>query len=186
MHSVASASAIMMCALHINRARLYAMASQRLVPAGITLRPGVRHATLPRLPGRSPLSLCTCLASTASVSLRLRHTLTLMHNHTHTHTPLAPLELTLCCLPLCLLPAAGTLASGMVYSFVGSSRVQGFAACFWASVAFAAVSAAVEMLLRDDLGGLMWGRLVLVAPPAAADDAAGGEGSKADVRCSDS
>ena len=71
--------------------------------------------------------------------------------------------------------AAGTLASGMMYSFVGSSRVDGFAACFWASAAFAAMSAAVEVMLRDDQGGLMWGRLTLVQAPAAAPaDARGG------------
>jgi hypothetical protein len=62
----------------------------------------------------------------------------------------------------------------MMYSFVGSSRVQGFAACFWASVAFAAASAVVEVLLRDERGGLRWGRLTLVAAP---EEEAGQEGT---------
>jgi hypothetical protein len=56
----------------------------------------------------------------------------------------------------------------MMYSFVGATRVQGFAACFWASTAFAAASAVVEVALHDDKGGLMWGSLTLVPAPAAA------------------
>ena len=72
----------------------------------------------------------------------------------------------------------------MMYSFVGATRVQGFAACFWASAAFAVASAAAEMALRDDQGGLMWGRLTLVPAPAAEAEAEaeGASGSK-DVQC---
>lgn len=74
----------------------------------------------------------------------------------------------------------------MMYSFVGLSRVQGFAACFWASVAFAVASAVVEVFLRDDKGGLRWGRFTVVAPPPADGSEGDGKGSKADVRLSDS
>jgi hypothetical protein len=81
---------------------------------------------------------------------------------------------------------AGTLASGMMYSFVGATRVQGFAACFWASTAFAVASAAAEVLLRDDQGGLMWGGLTLVPASAAAAKSVGAaeaaSGSSKDVQ----
>ncbi|GFR40340.1 hypothetical protein Agub_g882, partial [Astrephomene gubernaculifera] len=60
----------------------------------------------------------------------------------------------------------GTLVSGALYSYAGDNVVQGFAACFWASVGFAALSAAVELFLADNSGGLRCGGcLTLVAPP---------------------
>ncbi|KAG2496544.1 hypothetical protein HYH03_005367 [Edaphochlamys debaryana] len=63
----------------------------------------------------------------------------------------------------------GTLVSGALYSYAGDTVIQGFAACFWASVAFAAMSALVEFFIRDDSGGLMCGSCVaLVKPPVEA------------------
>ncbi|PNH11053.1 hypothetical protein TSOC_002123 [Tetrabaena socialis] len=65
----------------------------------------------------------------------------------------------------------GTLVSGALYSYAGDTVVQGFAACFWASLGFAVLSAAIEVLLRDDSGGLLCGRcLTLVKPPPGAAD----------------
>ncbi|WIA38671.1 hypothetical protein OEZ86_001977 [Tetradesmus obliquus] len=57
----------------------------------------------------------------------------------------------------------GTLVSGALYTFGGSSVVYGLGWCFVASVGFAAASTAVTVLLRDDSGGLRCGsKLTLV------------------------
>ncbi|KAG2434394.1 hypothetical protein HYH02_012406 [Chlamydomonas schloesseri] len=67
----------------------------------------------------------------------------------------------------------GTLVSGALYSYAGDTVVQGFAACFWASVGFALLSALVEMFVADNSGGLLCGPCVtLVKPPPV--EAAGG------------
>lgn len=52
----------------------------------------------------------------------------------------------------------GTIISGALYSYVGST-VQGFAACFWASSAFVLVSTALELYIDDDAGGLLCGSI---------------------------
>eukprot|EP00955_Chlamydomonas_euryale_P069299 360397-Chlamydomonas_euryale.AAC.2 len=69
----------------------------------------------------------------------------------------------------------GTLMSGALYSYVGNSVVAGFAACFFASVAFAFMSMVVDFFIHDDMGGLYCGPcLPLVRPPP--EQAAGGDG----------
>ncbi|GLC44908.1 hypothetical protein PLESTB_001687900 [Pleodorina starrii] len=67
----------------------------------------------------------------------------------------------------------GTLVSGALYSYAGDNVVQGFAACFWASVGFAVLSAAVEMALADNSGGLMCGPCLKLVPPPETATAAG-------------
>ena len=44
----------------------------------------------------------------------------------------------------------GTLASGALYSYVGSSIVDGFGACLMVSVAFSAASCAIDFWLHED------------------------------------
>lgn len=44
----------------------------------------------------------------------------------------------------------GTLASGALYSYVGSTIVDGFGACLMFSCAFAGISTAVDLFLHDD------------------------------------
>lgn len=57
----------------------------------------------------------------------------------------------------------GTLVSGALYSYAGANPVYGLGWCFVASVAFAAISTGLTVLLKDDAGGLMCGsRLRLV------------------------
>ncbi|GIL57757.1 hypothetical protein Vafri_12905 [Volvox africanus] len=73
----------------------------------------------------------------------------------------------------------GTLVSGALYSYAGDNVVQGFAACFWASVGFAVLSAAVEMFLADNSGGLMCGSCWTIVPPP--ESAAAGGVSEIDV-----
>eukprot|EP00878_Enallax_costatus_P015890 GHUV01016656.1.p1 GENE.GHUV01016656.1~~GHUV01016656.1.p1 ORF type:complete len:571 (+),score=121.87 GHUV01016656.1:190-1902(+) len=51
----------------------------------------------------------------------------------------------------------GTLVSGALYSFAGANAVYGLGWCFVASVAFAAISTGLTVLLKDDMGGLMCG-----------------------------
>lgn len=68
----------------------------------------------------------------------------------------------------------GTLVSGALYTYAGDSPIDGFAACFWASVAFVVTSAAVTLFIDDNVGGLTCGPLECCAPPAVAaagDDA---------------
>jgi hypothetical protein len=48
----------------------------------------------------------------------------------------------------------GTIVSGALYSYVGSSNYTGFAACFWVSAAFVALTLAITVFIRDDAGGL--------------------------------
>eukprot|EP00198_Chlamydomonas_reinhardtii_P012711 XP_001702048.1 predicted protein [Chlamydomonas reinhardtii] len=65
----------------------------------------------------------------------------------------------------------GTLVSGALYSYAGDTVVQGFAACFWASVGFALLSALVEMFVHDNSGGLLCGPcFTFVKPPPDAAD----------------
>ena len=52
----------------------------------------------------------------------------------------------------------GTIVSGALYSYVGSTA-QGFAACFWVSSAFVLVSTALELYIDDDGGGLLCGSI---------------------------
>jgi len=61
----------------------------------------------------------------------------------------------------------GTLASGALYSHAGSGAREGFAACFWASVAFLAVTAAATLAIKDDAGGLTCGRFACCLPETA-------------------
>lgn len=69
----------------------------------------------------------------------------------------------------------GTLASGALYSYVGSDISQGFAACFLASICFALVSASVDMLIRDNKGGLACGPCLLCCGGAPGDEEAAAE-----------
>jgi hypothetical protein len=46
----------------------------------------------------------------------------------------------------------GTLASGALFSYVGSTVVDGFGACLFASLAFAGVSSVVDAFLHDGAG----------------------------------
>lgn len=85
----------------------------------------------------------------------------------------------------------GTLASGALYSYVGSSVVDGFGACLMASVGFAAMSCAIDLWLQDDhtgggrrlglLGACLPGakRGAAQAPAAAAPAVAYGPGDPA-------
>jgi hypothetical protein len=73
--------------------------------------------------------------------------------------------------PSCSL--TGTLVSGALYTYAGGDggaaggSLVGFAACFWASAGFAAISALIEVFLADNSGGLLCGTCVtLVSPPA--------------------
>ncbi|KAL4451733.1 hypothetical protein ABPG75_007395 [Micractinium tetrahymenae] len=65
----------------------------------------------------------------------------------------------------------GTLASGALYSYVGSTVVDGFGACLMVSVGFAAVSCAVDLFLHDDhtRGGRRLGLLGACLPGAKRD-----------------
>jgi hypothetical protein len=45
----------------------------------------------------------------------------------------------------------GTLASGAIYSYVGSSVVDGFGTCLLVSVAFCALSTLIDLSLQEDL-----------------------------------
>ncbi|CEG01068.1 Major facilitator superfamily domain, general substrate transporter [Ostreococcus tauri] len=60
----------------------------------------------------------------------------------------------------------GTIVSGALYSYVGST-VDGFAACFWASAAFVIASTVIELFLDDDSGGLMCGSIACIDDPDA-------------------
>ncbi|KAK9829657.1 hypothetical protein WJX72_007147 [[Myrmecia] bisecta] len=51
----------------------------------------------------------------------------------------------------------GTLLSGILYTYVGDSIVQGFGACFAVSVAFVVISAVLASFIHDDVGGLNCG-----------------------------
>lgn len=46
----------------------------------------------------------------------------------------------------------GTLASGALFSYVGSTVVDGFGACLFASLAFAGISSVVDAFLHDGAG----------------------------------
>lgn len=75
----------------------------------------------------------------------------------------------------------GTLVSGALYSFVGPTLLDGFAACFWASAGFAVTSAFVDFFLNDGHQGLKLGPCLTVVPPHAGHNALGyvNEGSGA-------
>ena len=62
----------------------------------------------------------------------------------------------------------GTIISGALYSYVGST-VEGFAACFWASSAFVLISAALELYIDDDAGGLWCGSIKCIGDDALAE-----------------
>jgi hypothetical protein len=49
----------------------------------------------------------------------------------------------------------GTLSSGAIYSYVGTP-VQGFGACLFASVAFSAISAFIDVFLYENRPGASW------------------------------
>ncbi|PRW57505.1 major facilitator transporter [Chlorella sorokiniana] len=77
----------------------------------------------------------------------------------------------------------GTLASGALYSYVGSSIVDGFGACLMVSVAFAAASCAIDFWLHEEdaapgvhrlgrLGACLPGRKQEAAAPVAQPPAA--------------
>ncbi len=58
-------------------------------------------------------------------------------------------------------PYAACLA-GALYSYVGSTIVEGFGACLMVSVGFAAISCAVDFFLQEEIklpGGLLGRRL---------------------------
>lgn len=59
----------------------------------------------------------------------------------------------------------GTLVSGALYSYVGDTVVQGFAACFWASLVFCIMSALVEVFVRDNSSGLSCGPCLTIVRP---------------------
>lgn len=65
----------------------------------------------------------------------------------------------------------GTLASGALYSYVGSTVVDGFGACLMVSVGFAALSCAIDLFLHDDhtRGGRRLGLLGACIPGAKRD-----------------
>jgi hypothetical protein len=46
----------------------------------------------------------------------------------------------------------GTLASGALYSYVGTTVVDGFGACLMVSCAFAAISTVVDLFLHEESG----------------------------------
>ena len=63
----------------------------------------------------------------------------------------------------------GTIISGALYSYVGST-VEGFAACFWASSAFVLISAALELYIDDDAGGLWCGSIKCIGDDDLAEN----------------
>jgi hypothetical protein len=46
----------------------------------------------------------------------------------------------------------GTLSSGALYSYIGSTVVDGFGSCLMVSVGFAAVSCLVDFFLQEETG----------------------------------
>ena len=53
--------------------------------------------------------------------------------------------------------AAGTLLSGILYTYVGHNIVQGFAACFVASLVFVVLSSLMAIPIKDNDAGLACG-----------------------------
>ena len=51
----------------------------------------------------------------------------------------------------------GTLLSGFLYTYAGSTIVSGFGYCFVASVVFAALSSVLTLPIKDNIGGLACG-----------------------------
>lgn len=75
----------------------------------------------------------------------------------------------------------GTLASGALYSYVGSSVVDGFGACLFVSVGFAALSAVIDLFLHEERQEASWlpswMRSRMPKGPQADAAAAGGAGA---------
>lgn len=67
----------------------------------------------------------------------------------------------------------GTLVSGAVYTYVGSTVVEGFAVCFWLSLASLVLAACVTCTIQDDATGLSCGPCMrcLEAPAVEGNDA---------------
>jgi predicted MFS family arabinose efflux permease len=57
----------------------------------------------------------------------------------------------------------GTLLSGVLYSYVGNNRVDGFGACFVASTLFCFACFGLTYLIKDQEAGLMCGRYTCIA-----------------------
>ena len=51
----------------------------------------------------------------------------------------------------------GTLLSGFLYTYAGSTIVTGFGYCFVASVVFVALSSILTLPIKDNVGGLACG-----------------------------
>ena len=66
----------------------------------------------------------------------------------------------------------GTVVSGALYTYGGSTTREGFAACFWCSAAFLVVCAGLTVGIDDDVGGLSCGSLSCFVPAAAAAEEA--------------
>lgn len=59
----------------------------------------------------------------------------------------------------------GTLVSGALYNFAGSSKRVGFGACFWASAGFCVLAAVIPLFIPgDSQGGLQCGLITCAKP----------------------
>ena len=63
----------------------------------------------------------------------------------------------------------GTLLSGVLYSYAGSTRAEGFGWCFIAAAAFVAACTLLTTFLRDDADGLSCGCFACVLPKIGQD-----------------
>lgn len=64
----------------------------------------------------------------------------------------------------------GTVLSGVLYSFAGATRADGFGWCFILSAAFGVLCAAITLAIRDDSAGLSCGSWTCVHSTEAAEN----------------
>ena len=76
----------------------------------------------------------------------------------------------------------GTLMSGVLYTYPGSSSEDGFGWCFVVSAAFIAACVALTQFIRDDEGRLACGRVMLVKQPLPGEVQAREQEHGAEVR----
>lgn len=77
----------------------------------------------------------------------------------------------------------GTLMSGILYTYAGASRTDGFGWCFVCSAAFLAACIFLTRFIRDDEDGLACGACMLVKRPLPAGADSGKDTAAPPVRC---
>lgn len=73
----------------------------------------------------------------------------------------------------------GTVLSGVLYSYAGATRADGFGWCFMLSAAFGVLCTAITAFIRDNEAGLACGRCVCVRGTDTDDGAAAADGKEA-------